>query len=225
MAAPAEPELPTGPDAESPAWVAALSDDGRARGDAARREPSRPAPARRAHRDPPPARLYAAPTWRRLSMTSPTRARTTPCSRSSPSSTLPGREPIHHLGVQVRAARGGREAAPARVAGPRDSDRVGALGRPRRPRATRRRAAPRAARSSARSRAAIADGAFAASARRCWSPSRSTACRSTCSPSGWTTTRGALYKTIHDARRKLRARACRAGAALRSGTRSTEVTR
>ena len=28
--------------------------------------------------------------------------------------------------------------------------------------------------------------------------------RSTCSPNGWGTTRGALYKTLHDARRKLR---------------------
>ena len=39
---------------------------------------------------------------------------------------------------------------------------------------------------------------------RCSSRSRSTACRSTSSPSGCNTTRGALYKTIHDARKKLR---------------------
>ena len=42
---------------------------------------------------------------------------------------LPRRQPLHHLGVQVRAARGGREGPPARVAGPRGSARGGAAGR------------------------------------------------------------------------------------------------
>ena len=47
----------------------------------------------------------------------------------SASSTLPRRQPLHDLGLQVRAARGGREGAPPRLARPRGAARRGALAR------------------------------------------------------------------------------------------------
>ena len=41
---------------------------------------------------------------------------------------LPRRQPVHDLGIQVRAARGGRQAAEARLAGTRDPPRARQLG-------------------------------------------------------------------------------------------------
>ena len=97
---------------------------------------------------------------------------------------LPRRQPLHHLGLQVRAARGGGQAAAARLAGPRGADRVRALGRSRR---WRRFAGPRRRepRDSGRDRRRDAGPSSRRTSARSWSRSRSTACRSTCSPSGW----------------------------------------
>ena len=67
----------------------------------------------------------------------------------------------------------------------------------RRAHAARGRRDSRAARACG---AAIARRPDARTSARCSSRSRSTACRSTSSPSGSSTTRGALYKTLHDAR-------------------------
>ena len=47
----------------------------------------------------------------------------------APARRLPRREPLHDVGVQVRAARGGREAAQARVAGARGAARARELDR------------------------------------------------------------------------------------------------
>ena len=65
---------------------------------------------------------------------------------------LPRRQPLHDLGVQVRAARGGRQAAPSRLAGTRGAARARAAGpliadgAARRPPTSRPRAARRASR-------------------------------------------------------------------------------
>ena len=119
-----------------------------------------------------------------------------------------GAEPLHDVGVQVRAARGGvklrRRAWQGREVGLAPSTGAGRRPRPlgqdvaeqrRAARGSARRSTPRSRRISA----------------RCCSPSRLTACRSTCWPSALSTRRGALYKSLHDARRKLRARLARAG--------------
>ena len=196
----APPTAPT--TSRAPGWRR-CADQG-AGGDGARRELARSAAPRRPPRDPAAPRLPAAPARRR-----PRRPRAPERRRRAgrdprQARRLPRRQPVHHLGLQVRAARGGGQAAPARLAGPRGADRVRALGRlaDRRRFPGRRRREPRDA---GRDRRRDAGRALAASARASWSRWRSTGCRSTCSPSGMETTRGALYKTIHDARRKLRA--------------------
>ena len=93
---------------------------------------------------------------------------------------LPRRQPLHHVGLQVRAARGGREGAPPRVAGPRgplECRRLGALPTAGRP---ERRGDRRAARRGAD---AIAD-ALTPHQRAVLVAITLTTCRSTSSPSG-----------------------------------------
>ena len=64
----------------------------------------------------------------RSSTTSRSRPPTTRCSACSGGSTTSAAQPLHDLGVQVRAARGGGEAAQARLAGPRDAARARDVG-------------------------------------------------------------------------------------------------
>ena len=117
---------------------------------------------------------------------------------------LPRREPLHDLGVQVRAAGGRREGAAPVLARARDPARGRRLGGARRWRPVRRTRCsrtPRRSRAIARRDAERPDAApafvFVALALNDV-PIDVLAER-------LETTRGALYKTLHDARRKLRA--------------------
>ena len=116
-----------------------------------------------------------------------------------------GDEPLHHLGVQVRAARGGRPAAPARLAGPRDAARAGRLGRASAAtglvaaRATSRRA------SCSRALRAAIDEQLTPHQREVLVAITIAGVPIDVLAERLDTTRGALYKTLHDARQKLRA--------------------
>jgi hypothetical protein len=123
------------------------------------------------------------------------------------------RQPVHHVGLQVRAARGGREGPPARVGRTRGPARGGRLGA--------------AARSSRVTGRRCRGGRWAPSATRspgcsplisgpCSSPSPSTTCRSTSSPNGSAPRAARSNKTLYDARRKLRARLAADGLAVDS---------
>ena len=115
-----------------------------------------------------------------------------------------GRQQVHHLGLQVRSARGGRQAAPAGVAGARGATRAGNVAAPPEPKARRPSRALRAASSSKSSRRR---------SRTSLTPhQREVLVATTLNgvpidvlAERLNTTRGALYKTLHDARQKLRA--------------------
>ena len=98
---------------------------------------------------------------------------------------LSRRQSLHDLGVQVRALRGGGEAAPPRLAGPRAAARARYLARDRLARAVARRPRrrERAARRAAARHPQLAQRSPSA---RCSSRSPSTACRSTSSQSAST---------------------------------------
>ena len=102
--------------------------------------------------------------------------------RAAPARRLPRREPVHDLGLQVRAARGGGEASQARLAGARGAARAGDV----EPLRERRRSDAGRARRSRTSSSARCSRRSATSSHRTsgasWSRSRSTACRSTSSP-------------------------------------------
>ena len=97
---------------------------------------------------------------------------------------LPRRQPLHHLGLQVRAARGRGQGPPPRLAGTRSAARARKLGRDRRPRLDTA-AGRRDERAVRRPRRAI-ETELPRTSARCSSPSRSTTSRSTCSPNGST---------------------------------------
>jgi 3-phenylpropionate/trans-cinnamate dioxygenase ferredoxin reductase subunit len=137
------------------------------------RPAARPAPARGSLRGRAPARgaLARARRGARGHRDAGGRRRADGCALEA--RRLPRREPLHDLGVQVRPARGGREAAPARLAGPRGRPRrreLAGLRRPRRERAreARARRAARGAEAGRRGRAhaAPARGVRGARAQR-----------------------------------------------------------
>ena len=169
----------------------------RARARGRRRRAARAAAARRALRAAPPRR---SPTTDDLAHAGG-RRRADGGARQARQ--LPRREPLHHLGLQVRAARGGREGAAARVARARDRDRRGALAGDR-PTA----GCPRTSASSRRSCCARSSDAV----RTELTPhQREVFCALALNgvpidvlAERLGSTRGALYKTLHDARRKLR---------------------
>ena len=116
---------------------------------------------------------------------------------------LPRREPLHDMGVQVRAPRSGRKAPPPRLAGSRDPARAGFVGRipQRRDRpdgGDGAGGAPLRGPSRDRRRADDAPATGPGGARAERRPDRR-AVRAPRHDQG-----RALYKTLHDARRKLR---------------------
>ena len=134
---------------------------------------------------------------------------------------LPRREPVHDLGLQVRPARGGGEASQAGVAGTGDPTRAGDLG------PLRERGPPRAEAERATELLRAVQQAIATSSHRT-SGASSLALAVDGVPidvlaDHLDTTRGALYKTLHDARRKLRRHLEECGHAAR-GWRSTDGT-
>ena len=131
----AAPQAPGHPDAtvtpldpESRRLAAAsCAEPARTRTPPMRRAPRAPA-ARRPLRGLAPAAEPAAPARRRLRRhRAPGRGRRARL-RPRAARRLPRRQPLHHVGLQVRAARGGREAPQARLAGPRAPARAGGLG-------------------------------------------------------------------------------------------------
>ena len=117
---------------------------------------------------------------------------------------LPRRQPLHDVGLQVRAARGGREAAPAAPGRARAAAR-GRGARARAARALARGRAPRRASCSAAVRARSSRSsahAPARGARRGDAQRRPDRRARGAAPQ----TRGAIYKSLHDARAKLRRR-------------------
>ena len=125
---------------------------------------------------------------------------------------LPRREPLHHLGLQVRAARGRGEAAAPRLAGPRGGARARGLERVRR-------SAGDPLQEAARERASCSTPCGRRSTTRsppisagCSSPWRSTRCRSTSSPSGSRPPAARSTRPFTTPAARLRASARRAGA-------------
>ena len=194
---------------DSAAWLAALRGAPAQREEAlaalhalllrgARHELSR----RRAHADAPRPRRPRRPRdagRRRRAGRDPRQARH-----------VPRREPLHDLGVQVRPARGGRQGPPPRLARPRGRAR----GRRLAGRSRRRPVGP-----ADRSRAASCSARSATPSRTALTPhQREVFCALALNgvpidvlAERLSTTRGALYKTLHDARRKLRAALADAG--------------
>ena len=172
----------------------------------------RAARAGRQVRDRPTAHRDALPARRGARRHRVRGRRRRAAQRATATGRLPWPQPLLDLGVQVRAARGRGEAAQARVAGPRDPGRAGDV-EPLRERAPRPDDQAELSALLEAVREGIAD-ALTAHQRRVPSHSRSTASRSTSSPTGSAPTRGALYKTLHDARRKLRAHLDERGLAL-----------
>ena len=190
------------PDESSELWLARLRADGAER-EAALGELHELLLAGRAVRDRPPPRFaVASPPRRPRGARLPDRRRR-PAGDPREARRLPRREPLHHLGLQVRAARGGREGAPPRLAGEGGPARGRGLGAfaaaPPRPSEAPRTRELLAAIGEAIERAlgprqrevlvaiALNDVPIDVLAERLG------------------TTRGAIYKTLHDARRKLRA--------------------
>ena len=129
--------------------------------------------------------------------------------------TFRGAKPLHHLGLQVRDARGRRAGATASLGGARGRARPTATGRA----STRTDASSCSRRPSCCARRR---GTPCARASRRTSAGRSPHAPSTDVPidvlaERLGTTRGALYKTLHDARRKLRAALVEAGARTATG--------
>ena len=87
-----------------------------------RRAPRAAAKAARFEVEPPPRRPPPSPR-RRPRRPRPAERRRRPARGPRQARRLPRRKPVHHLGLQVRAARGRREAAPPRLAGTRGSAR------------------------------------------------------------------------------------------------------
>ena len=100
------------------------------------RAAARTAPPRGALRGRPAATRAAARPRRRARRHRDGSGRRRADERAPPARRLPRRQPFHHLGLQVRVARGRSQAAEARVARPRGSARAGELEclRERRPR-------------------------------------------------------------------------------------------
>ena len=84
--------------------------------------------ARRASRSPAGGRR-CPPARRRARRHRARGGRRRPHERASASRRLPRRQPFHDLGVQVRPARGGRQATQTRLAGTRGAARAGDVGR------------------------------------------------------------------------------------------------
>ena len=143
----------------------------------------RAARAGRPVRDRPTPRRDALPARRGARRHRVRGRRRRAAQRATAAGRLPRPQPFLDLGVQVCAARGGGEAAQARLAGPRDPARAGDVEPLRQcePRAGRSGRAVRAARGRPRRHRERAHGR---TSDACSSRSRSTASRSTSSPTG-----------------------------------------
>ena len=136
---------------------------------------------------------------------------------------LPRREPLHHLGLQVRAAGGGGEAAPPRLAGPRGPARAGGAGRCS-PTGADPDAGRRAAR-AARGAGEAIDDDLTPHQREVLVALALNGVPIDVLAERLGTTRGALYKTLHDARRKLRAHLAARGLRPADGRRRSMTSR
>ena len=92
------------------------------------RPPARAPSARGAVRGRPPPAVAAAPARQRPRRHRQPGGRRCAGERAPAAGRLPRRQPLHDLGLQVRAARGGGQAEKARLAGPRGAARAGDAG-------------------------------------------------------------------------------------------------
>ena len=115
---------------------------------------------------------------------------------------LPRREPVHDLGLQVRAARGRGQAAPPGLAAPRGRARARRLARAGRPRSRRTSRWSSAEFLEALGRAI--DGSLTQHQRAVFVALALNEVPIDVLAERMATTRGALYKTLHDARKRLR---------------------
>ena len=160
-------------------------------------EPAEPATRRRdrgAARAPPqggslrgraPPGELSASARRRLRRPRAAERGRRPCRRPGEARRLPRRQPLHHLGVQVRAVRGGHEDPPPRLAGTRAAARARELvaASPKAGRAHTRMRKPRSSSPPCRTRSGLSSAPTSA---RSSSRSRSTTSRSTSWPNGST---------------------------------------
>jgi RNA polymerase sigma-70 factor, ECF subfamily len=125
-----------------------------------------------------------------------------------------GEQPVHHLGLQIRRRRGGRQGPQARLARPRDPPHPGVLAGPGRPIGPHQHAEARDLLEALREEI----GRLTPRQRQVFAAIALSDVPIDVLADRLNTTRGALYKTLHDARRHLKAAlAARGWAAPQSG--------